>query len=68
MKRTFAKHFSVALFTFLAVMVSTTVSYGESAKINLSEGRFVSVGGGLRTDFRAMQQGTGPGSFYQKDY
>jgi hypothetical protein len=68
MKRMFAKHFSVALFTFLAVIASTSVSYGEAAKINLSEGRFVSVGGGLRTDFRAMQQGTGPGSFYQKDY
>src|SRR5262245_56367171 len=65
MKRTFVKHSSVALFALIVVMLCSSVGYGQ-AKINLPEGRWVSVGGGLRTDFRAMETGgTGSGAYDQ---
>jgi hypothetical protein len=54
MKRTFVKQFSVALFALVAVMLCSSVGYGQ-AKINLSEGRWVSVGGGLRSSYTSNQ-------------
>jgi hypothetical protein len=64
MKRTFVKQFGVALFALLAVMVFSTVGYGQ-AKINLPEGRYVSVGGGFKSSFRANETGSGTGTYNQ---
>jgi hypothetical protein len=64
MKRTFVKHFSVALFALLAVMLFSAVGYGQ-AKIQLSEGRFVQLGGGMRSAFRVNEVGPSTGSYNQ---
>jgi hypothetical protein len=49
----------------LAVLFCTTTLFGQ-AKINLDEGRWVSVGGGLRSTFRATETGPNTGSYVQK--
>jgi hypothetical protein len=46
-------------------LFSATASYGQ-AKINLDEGRWVSVGGGIRSTFRSTETGPNTGDYVQK--
>ncbi|HEX4997016.1 MAG TPA: hypothetical protein VFY29_02255 [Terriglobia bacterium] len=68
MKRRFVKQFTVALFAFVAVMMFSSVGYAQNGKIDLGEGRWVSVGAGIRSSFRATKVGSGSGSFYDKGF
>jgi hypothetical protein len=52
------------LFALLAVMLCSSVGYGQ-AKINMPEDRWVSVGGGMRTSFRANETGPSSGAYNQ---
>jgi hypothetical protein len=49
----------------LAILCSASLSYGQ-AKIPMSEDRWVSLGGGLRTSFRSTQ--TAPGGSYGQTF
>jgi hypothetical protein len=62
MKRMFGKQLQVALFAVIAVLLCSSVGYGQ-AKINMPEGRWVSVGGGMRQSFTSNETGSGTGSY-----
>lgn len=62
MKRTFC--FS-SVGAFVVLMFCTSAIYGQ-AKIQLDEGRWVSLGGGMRTAFRSTETAPDSGKYVQK--
>lgn len=63
MKRMLIRRATVFTFALLAVMLCSSLGFGQALKIDGSDGRWVSVGAGLRSSFNSME--TVPGTYSQ---
>jgi hypothetical protein len=59
MKRMLIKRSNSVLFALLAAMLCSSLGYGQAFKIDGSDGRWVSLGGGMKSSFRSAEVGAG---------